>query len=521
MSSTKGVIAAGDPQTAEAGAQLLREGGNAIDAVVAAAFAAFVCELPLCSPLGGGVCVVERGNGESLAFDMFARTPGLGRPAGAAATGERDFGPITVNFGAAAQVFHIGRASVAVPLALSGLIDLQKRFGARPLEAVMAPAVALAKHGYVLGKGCGYVFDILGPIINRTPEGRVLFARPDGTIGGVGSHLTNPDLAQTLADIATRPARVAEIYDALATEFGPERGGLITPEDIEAATMASLSPIGVTHGDWHLATMPFPSTGGLLVALGVRLLEGVGQYGFKSKEHELFVGKAQEALLAERDDTFRDRVADPELARAMLADERLKIARAKARSMLGSTTQLSAIDVHGNAVSLTLTNGEGSGHVLSGTGMMTNNILGEEDLHPKGFHKDAPGTPINTMMAPTILSRGADRVALGSGGSNRLRTAILQTIVGLLEFGVSASEAVHAPRLHIEIDRATNLPKLAFEAAGLAPDVAAALKAAYPNAPAAFEAPNLYFGGVHCALRLGDRFEGVGDDRRGGARVVV
>lgn len=520
MNSTKGVVAAGDPQTAEAGAQLLREGGNAIDAGVASAFAAFVCELPLCSPLGGGVCVVERGNGDALAFDMFARTPGLSRDA-APPSVARDFGPIEVNFGAAAQVFHIGRASVAVPLALSGLLDLHKRFGSRPLEAVLAPAIALGKHGYILGKGCGYVFDILGPIINRTPEGRALFAHADGTIGGVGSHLTNVDLAQTLTDIGKRPARVADIYDALAVEFGPHRGGLITPEDAKGAIMTEHAPVGVPHGDWHLVTMPFPSTGGLLVALGLRLLEGVGQYGFKSKEHLLLVGRVQEALLAERDDTFRDRVSDPALARAMLADERLKVERAKARSKLGSTTQISAIDAHGNAVSMTLTNGEGSGYVLAGTGMMTNNILGEEDLHPKGFHKDAPGTPINTMMAPTILSRGSDRIALGSGGSNRLRTAILQTIAGLLEFGKSADESVHAPRLHIEIDRETNLPKLAFEAAGLAPEVSEALKAAYPPAPAAFEAPNLYFGGVHCALRLGDTFEGVGDDRRGGARVVV
>ena len=519
-SATRGVVAAGDPQTADAGAQLLREGGNAIDATVAAAFAAFVCELPLCSPLGGGVCVVERGNGEALAFDMFARTPGLARDATTAADVPRDFGPITVNFGAAAQVFHIGRASVAVPLALRGLIDLHARFGARPLEAILAPAIALAKDGYVLGKGCGFVFDILGPIIHRTPEGRVLFAQADGTIGGVGSHLTNADLAQTLTDIAKRPARVAEIYDALAREFGPDRGGLITPEDIRRATMAEHAPIVIPHRDWHLATMPFPSTGGLLVALGVRLLEGVGQHTFQSKEHELLVAKVQEALLDERDDTFRDRVADPELARAMLADERLKIARAKARSLLGSTTQISAIDAHGNAVSLTLTNGEGSGHVLRGTGMMTNNILGEEDLHPKGFHQDAPGTPINTMMAPTILSRGGDRVALGSGGSNRLRTAILQTIVGLVEFGVSATEAVHAPRLHVELERDTNRPKLAFEAAGLAPDVVAALRATYPS-PAEFEAPNLYFGGVHCALRIDGAFEGVGDGRRGGARVIV
>lgn len=517
MDSVRGVVAAGDPQTAEAGAALLREGGNAIDAAVAAAFAAFVCELPLCSPLGGGVCVVERGSGEALAFDMFARTPGLGL----AAQGPRDFDAITVNFGAAAQVFHVGAASVAVPLALSGLIELHRRLGARPLEAVLAPAIALGQDGYTLGTGCGFVFDILGPIINRTPAGRALFSGADGAIATVGARLTNRDMATTLGDIARRPARVGELYRALAEELGPKQGGLITEEDVARAAMTEHDPVKVEHGGWHLATMPFPSTGGLLVALGVRLLDGVGKLPWLSKEHQLFVAGVQEALLAERDETFRDRVADPVLARAMLADERLKVARAKARSLLGSTTHISALDSHGNAVSMTLTNGEGSGIVLRGTGMMANNMLGEEDLHPRGFHVDEPGTAINTMMAPTILSRGGDRIALGSGGSNRLRTAILQTIIGLIEYGVPPAEAVHAPRLHMEIDRASNLPKIAFEAAGLAPDVVQALKDAYPPKPAAFEAPNLYFGGVHCALRIKDAFDGVGDARRGGARVIV
>jgi gamma-glutamyltranspeptidase/glutathione hydrolase len=119
------VIAAGDPQTAEAGAALLRSGGNAVDAIVAGAFAAFVCELPLCSPLGGGVLLLEHAGAPAVAFDLFARTPGIDAPSG----GPRDFEPITVSFGAATQVFHVGRASVAVPLALAGLIDVQQRFG--------------------------------------------------------------------------------------------------------------------------------------------------------------------------------------------------------------------------------------------------------------------------------------------------------------------------------------------------------------------------------------------------------
>ena len=124
------------------------------------------------------------------------------------------------------------------------------------------------------------------------------------------------------------------------------------------------------------------------------------------------------------------------------------------------------------------------------------------------------------MMAPTLLSRGDDRIALGSGGSNRLRTAILQVLVGLVEHVVAPALAVHAPRLHLEIDRTTKLPRITFETKGLTEDVALALCAAYPPAPARFDEPNLYFGGVHLATRLGGMLDGVGDSRRGGARVI-
>lgn len=511
------MVAGGDPQTAEAGAELLRAGGNAIDAIVAAAFAAFVCELPLCSPFGGGVMVVEPAGGEPIAFDMFARTPGLGAGAGR----ERDFEGIRVSFGVATQVFHVGRASVAVPLALAGLLDVHRRFGALPLADVLAPAIRLGRDGYVLGPGVAYVFQILEPIVGRTKECQALFVDESGATAKAGARLYNRDLASTLEDLAARPARLRELHVALADELSPAKGGLVTPDDVADLGTTPSAPVSIDVEGWRLSTMSRPSSGGVLVALGARMLEGIASAPFLSKEHVLLVARVQEALLAERRaEAFADRCADPAEVRALLGDERVRIAREKARNHLGSTTHLSAIDAHGNAVSLTLTNGEGSGHVVPGTGMIANNMLGEEDLHPRGFHVDPPGSSLTTMMAPTILSRGADRIALGSGGSNRLRTAILQTIVGLVEYGVSPDEAVHAPRLHLELG-ADERPRIAFEASGLAPDVASALSAAYPDGPAVFTEPNLYFGGVHLATRLDGAFEGVGDRRRSGARVIV
>jgi gamma-glutamyltranspeptidase/glutathione hydrolase len=169
---------------------------------------------------------------------------------------------------------------------------------------------------------------------------------------------------------------------------------------------------------------------------------------------------------------------------------------------------------------MTLTNGETCGRVLPGTGMIANNLLGEEDIHPNGFHVDPPGAPLSTMMAPTILRRGERRIALGSGGSNRLRNAILQVLVGLVEHGVDVETAVRASRIHLE-PRGGHL-RAAFESVGLAEGVANAIIAAYPHDPAIFAALHLYFGGVHAAVANGDgSFTGAGDPRRGGAVAIV
>jgi gamma-glutamyltranspeptidase/glutathione hydrolase len=179
---------------------------------------------------------------------------------------------------------------------------------------------------------------------------------------------------------------------------------------------------------------------------------------------------------------------------------------------------VSVIDAAGGCVSLTLTNGEGCGAVLSGTGIVVNNLLGEEDIHPRGFHLDPPGHALATMMAPTILRRDDEVIVLGSGGSNRLRNAILQVLVGLVEHGLAADRAVSAPRLHVEGGENAHI---AFESMGLAEDVVRSLLEAYPAAPRVFDAPNLYFGGVHVALRRDHAFAGAGDARRGGAVVIA
>jgi gamma-glutamyltranspeptidase/glutathione hydrolase len=165
---------------------------------------------------------------------------------------------------------------------------------------------------------------------------------------------------------------------------------------------------------------------------------------------------------------------------------------------------------------MTTSNGEGSAYLLPGTGVMINNMLGEEDLNPQGFHQWPANQRISSMMAPTIvLTDGKPRLVLGSGGSNRIRTAILQVVSNVLDFGLDLEAAVHAPRIHWErgalhLEPGYHRPSL--EAAGLGQGQDCTW----------WEQANMFFGGVHAVAVDGDgQFSGVGDRRRNGAWAVV
>ncbi len=540
---TRGVVAAGDEQTSEAGGAALRAGGNAVDAAVGAAFAAFVCEFTLASALGGGVMLVSNGK-DAHAMDFFAKMPGLGGPR----PETLDFRDVEVDFGVTTQTFHIGRGSVALPLVLPGLVAAQERWGKLPLGVVLEPAILLARDGYVLSGPSAYVCDLLKEILGQSFEAQQLCTLDSGgrEAGGArgtrpaksGDRLRNADFASTLEAIAHDRGVVRDIYAKLANEFGPAEGGLITERDIATVDPRVLEPIAVTRGDWRLWTMPAPSTGGALIALGLQLLAGAGDDPFLSPAHVLRLARAQEQLLGVRDADFDECCRDAAFVRRLLQPETVAAIRAGTwktgpakDNRLGSTTHISVLDEHGGAASLTVSNGEGSGYVLSGTGMHVNNMLGEEDIHPRGFHVDPPGFHLRTMMAPTIVaSPHGHELALGSGGSNRLRNAILAVLSHVIEHGQSAKNAVDAPRLHLEyctqsvgssVDGSNTSLRLAYERPGLSGDTASALCAAHPENFVEFPEDNMYFGGVHLALRDGSRFVGAGDHRRGGSVCVV
>lgn len=492
-----GVIAAGHPVTAQTGADVLRSGGNAVDAAVGAMLASFACE-PLLTGLGAGgyMLVIEPGSPPAL-LDFFVAAPGRG--AGGRTPG--DLIPITVSFGEAVQVFNIGAASVGSYGVPAGLHEASVRFGRVPLRDLVPAAARLARDGVELNAQQAYVVEILEGIVTSTPECAKLFA-PGGRLLRAGDRVRQTELADALERLGAEGAAPFYRGDIAAAivDWVSSRGGMLTAEDLSGYAVIDRDPIRARFRGREVVTNPPPSAGGLLIARALALLDALPAP--PSLEDVVAV---MEQTQSERTPEFLEGLSDPGFVERFLG-------AARRPGGLGSTTHIAVLDREGWACSVTCSNGSCSGVVVPGTGVHLNNMLGEQDLNPLGFHRHPPGRRLPSMMAPTIVLRdGRAELALGSAGSNRIRSAILQTIIRVLEDGLRAGDAVDAPRVHFEDGIVYSEPGAqvsALEAAGWA--------------IGRFPERNLFFGGVQAVERDSEgRFWGGGDPRRGGAAIVV
>ena len=449
------MVAAGHRLSARAGAQALAQGGGAADAVCAAAFAAAVAESPLTGPGAGGFLMVRSPSGATALLDFFVAVPGLG-PNGRSLD-PADLDSFTVPFGGADQVFHIGPASVAVPGMVAGLGEAVRRFGRLRLSEIVAPAVALAREGVVLTRETAYLHEILTEMLTATPAAAAVYA-PAGRLLGEGERIRFPDLAETLHHLGD--AGAASMHEgplaATITDHLARTGGLVTATDLRSYRVIDRVPLRVGYRGVTLLTNPPPSSGGALIAAALREIEDSAP-STNEAEHYRAVVRAGAAANALRRGTFASDLHEEDCM------ERLWARRAggrdadddpmPSRKPAGSTTHISAVDAEGGMASLSSSNGSGSGVVVPGTGIMLNNMLGEEDLNPRGFGRLTAGARMTSMMAPSLMLRDGEPVlALGSAGSNRLRSAILQTVVNIVDGGMTAAEAVRRPRVHPEGD---------------------------------------------------------------------
>ncbi|MGB0384116.1 MAG: gamma-glutamyltransferase family protein [Ardenticatenaceae bacterium] len=522
-----GVIAGGGADTVAAGAAMLKKGGNAVDAAVAAAFASFTSEVGLVHLGGSGVAhIFDSQQGESFVYDFFSNMPGLGLKMPLSI----DFHQVTIDFGSTTQDFYLGRAAVAVPGNIAGLCQMATDYSRLPLATLLEPAIELARQGVSIAPFQAATCKLLTPLYTHSPPMSQIFA-PHGHIIPPGEHLFIPHLADTLTALAKEGAELARtghLAQAILADQAAH-GGLLTPTDLQEYQVRRLAPIRIPYREYEILLPPPSSVGGVLIAFTLKLLGDfdLTQYPHGSANHLRLLYEVMSATTRAR--VYWDRISEElpadQAIRSFLADHFVQPYRHEVQAALkrkqptpsapeprspNNTSHISVIDSDGLMVSLTTTAGESAGYVVPGTGYIPNNMLGEEDLHPHGFHTRPPGQRIPTMMTPTIvLKDGQPTLVIGSGGSIRIRSAILQVLSNLLDYQMNLDYAVNAPRVHVQNG------VLQCEKGYHAAAVNEIEPLGYPVNR--WNKRSLYFGGAHSTARMPDgQLVAAGDSRRGG-----
>ena len=497
---------------------MLAEGGNAVDACIAAAFVSWVAESPLTGPGAGGFLLVHRASdASSRVLDHFVAVPGLGL----ARRGETEMESVGVDFTPeSSQMFRIGAASCAVPGAAAGLGEAHRRFGTLPWRTLLEPAIAHARGGVVLTEPQAYLHQILDLILRHTDEGRTMYST-NGNRLVKGDRLVMSDLADTLERLAENGADDlyrGELARAVSRHV-LANGGEITTRDLREYRVIRRRPVQVPFLGLDFESNPPPSTGGVLIGLGLRLLDrvGVAEPPGSAEAMAQLVEVMREQEKA-RGGPFVRELYRGGLARRLHDDRALDEAARRLRERLpevqGGTTHIAVVDGRGNAASLTASTGAGSGVIVPGTGIQLNNMLGEFDLAATGG-VPRPGVRFTSGMAPSVVLRDRrPRLVVGSAGSLRLRGAILQIVVNVVAHGMDVHEAIERPRVHLDVS-------LVNTEGGNDPAELDRLES-WGYELGRWRRRNLYFGGAAAVELLEDgSIAAAGDSRRGGHGVVV
>ena len=502
-----GSVAAGNKTTVNAAMEILKDGGNAFDAAVCAVFTSMTSEYTLTGACGGGVMLAYPKESEPIVFDFFVHTPER------YSVKNLEFFRIEIDFGPASQFFYIGKGSVAVPGNTIGLLHIHSRLGSLPLSRILEPAIRTAKSGAIINNAHEYLFKILDPILSHTKTGEILF-RPNGKTIKAGERFNNPDFAKYLEQIIVEGSNFlyrGDLTDKIHDYMGD--GGLLTREDLSNYEVIERTPLKTNFNGKTIITNPMPSPGGTLISFALKIISQ--KFPGKEIDNRLLtlvmrlVQTARSQIISKKykieslteilSPSYFKRFSD-------LFDSEISLKPNKEKPGSGSTTHISIIDSQGNAASVTTTNGEGCGHIIPGTGIMMNNILGEEDLNPDGFHNWETTKRMETMMSPTIVIGDlGPELVLGSGGSNRIRSAITQVILNRFTKNMTLEEAIQAPRIHLEeniihCESGINTAKLNFPWSTIHH----------------WHEKNLFFGGVNAVTPT----NAVGDTRRSGYGLV-
>jgi len=484
-----GMVVSAQHYASEIGAGILAQGGNAIDAAVAVGYALAVVD-PCCGNLGGGGFMTIHLKDGRATFINFRETA----PAAATAAMYLDPAGQPVE-----DLSRSGYLAAGVPGTVMGLERAAKEYGRLARPALLAPAVALARDGYVLSRADADILD--GKRFAKDPVASKIFLRPDGARLEPGDRLVQTDLAATLEEIAQHgpDAFYRGLIPMAVAKASGEHGGILTAQDFADYTVTETPPLTCSYRGYHIVSAPPPSSGGTAICESLDIIEGydLRALGFRSAQSVHLLVEAMRQAYRDRnnflgDPAFVSNPLERLLSKDYAAAIRTAIDAGKATPAAAhqppkekaETTHYSVVDGEGNAVAVTYTiNGSfGAAVIAPGTGFFLNNEMddftvkhGTPNLYglvQGESNAIAPGKRPLSSMAPTLVEKdGRVFLVLGSPGGSRIITAVLETILNVVDYGMAPQDAVGAPRLHHQ-----GLPdEVAYEPSGLAPETIAEL----------------------------------------------
>jgi gamma-glutamyltranspeptidase / glutathione hydrolase len=502
-------VAAPNTAAAEAGVRVAAEGGNAVDAAIAATLVTMVNEIGVVSPASGGFVTLQVAGGEAVTIDGWVEMPGRGLSTERFGRGVWD---VTTDYGGGTTT-TVGHGSVATPGGMKALDLAHRRSGKAPWREVVQPAIDVARNGFPLSRTSGYYLGFTHETIFgwHQPSHRVVHS-DDGTVIKAGSTVVIPELAAALELIARDGAETmytGQLAQLLIRDMA-ENEGILTAEDLAAYEAVVRPALIVRQNGWRLATNPPPAVGGVAVAAMLALLDGVPADGSWSLSELERLIEVQHAVLGRRLAEL-----DEEDLRQLEGKKLLELAGSGDLRALSSpsTATVSVVDDEGDACAITVSSGYGSGVLTPGTGIWLNNALGEQELLHGGPHSLSPGTRLTSNMAPSVARRDSDGavLAISSPGSDRIPTALAQVYALYTHGGLPLTEAVEHPRLHVRVrqdvvvDYEDELPVSGSTALPVRP----------------MPPHSMYFGGVAAAYwDPADGLLAVGDPRRTGAVAI-
>lgn len=469
------MVVTGQELATRAGLDVLKRGGNAVDAAVTAAFVLAVT-LPRAGNIGGGGFMLIRmaGTGEVVALDFWQKAPGTAtRDMFQDRDGKTD-----------PKIARQSHLSSAVPGTVSGLALALKKYGTLPLGETLAPAIGYAEEGFVVNEKLAADMKAYEALLRAHPSTAKIFIKPDGDLYGAGDRLIQKDLAQTLRAIARGGPETFYKGDiaAMIDRQMKAQGGLVTEEDLARYAPVLRPPVEGVYRGYDVLSMYPPSSGGVHIIQILNILEGfdIARSGHNSAATIHLTAEAMKRAFAD----LNEYLGDPDFVKVPVKGLTSKVYAAYLREGINplkatpskeikageapvyerdETTHFSVVDREGNAVSGTYTlNGNfGNGIVVEGAGFLLNNEMDNFNLRPgrvneSGFVEgDAnaivPNKRMLTCMSPTIvLKKGRPFLVTGSPGSSRIISTNLQVIMNVIDHKMNVQEAVNAPKVHHE-----------------------------------------------------------------------